>query len=281
MSKSCTDHFGITYPSESDMCRHYGINLTTYRKRIENGHTIEEALSKKRIKHKPYERTTNKEQVTDHLGNIYINQAAMCKHYGITNSNFCKRRNRGWTLKECLIGKPNTSACVDHLGNEYKNEQEMCRAYNVERTTFEYRKGKGYSLAECLMMKPYTQKRYIITDHKGNTFLNQKEMCKAYNIKETTFKERKAKGFTMKECLELSTKEMIIKTRHRKTITDHNGNKFIGVNEMCKHYNININTYHFRLQSGWSLKETLTIPRNTIRHKKGWKNNDNNKYKNN
>ena len=36
MSKSCTDHFGITYPSESDMCRHYGINLTTYRKRIEN-----------------------------------------------------------------------------------------------------------------------------------------------------------------------------------------------------------------------------------------------------
>lgn len=45
---------------------------------------------------------------------------------------------------------------------------------------------------------------------------------------------------------------------HVKECTDHLGNKFSTVREMCDFYDIGESTYRWRLKKGWSLEQTLT-----------------------
>ena len=40
----CKDHLGNEFPSMSAMCKHYGVNIDTFKGRIENNSSIEEAL---------------------------------------------------------------------------------------------------------------------------------------------------------------------------------------------------------------------------------------------
>ena len=41
---SVYDHLGNEYKSKAEMCRSYGINVTTYDGRIERGYTVAQAL---------------------------------------------------------------------------------------------------------------------------------------------------------------------------------------------------------------------------------------------
>ncbi len=43
-----------------------------------------------------------------------------------------------------------------------------------------------------------------------------------------------------------------------KSYTDHLGNKFNSISEMCEYWNINKDTYRHRIQYGWSLENALT-----------------------
>jgi hypothetical protein len=50
-----------------------------------------------------------------------------------------------------------------------------------------------------------------------------------------------------------------------KGVVDHLGNKWETINETIEHYGIPPRTYRHRVESGWSLKDILTIP-----VRKGW-----------
>ncbi len=41
----CTDHNGQTYKSRTKMCEHYGVDRKLFEYRINNGYTLEEALT--------------------------------------------------------------------------------------------------------------------------------------------------------------------------------------------------------------------------------------------
>ena len=84
-----------------------------------------------------------------------------------------------------------------------------------------------------------------VTDHKGNKFKSQREMCKAYDIDYYTFKARIRTGWTLKDALE------------GKYVTDHKGNKFKSREEMCKAYGISYGTFKSRMRLGWTLKDAL------------------------
>lgn len=43
-------------------------------------------------------------------------------------------------------------------------------------------------------------------------------------------------------------------------VTDHLGNVYSSKTEMCKKYGIELNTYSWRIASGWNLKDALTKP---------------------
>ena len=45
-------------------------------------------------------------KVWNHLGNEYPCENRMAEHYGLTGVAYRKRRKYGWTLEECLAGRP-------------------------------------------------------------------------------------------------------------------------------------------------------------------------------
>ena len=102
------DHLGNIYKNKTEMCKAYGIPITTYRSRLANSWTLEEALTtplkwRQKKEHSPRKGTSWKGiPCVDHLGNSYNSYTEMCKAYGISNVLFAKRKSRGFTLEQCL-----------------------------------------------------------------------------------------------------------------------------------------------------------------------------------
>lgn len=101
----------------------------------------------------------------------------------------------------------------------------------------------------------------IITDHLGNVFKSESEMCKYWNIKYSAYHNRKRKGVTLEEALTTPVLEQT-------TCIDHLGNVFKSDYERADFYGINRTTVNSRLKRGMSLEEALTYPcKNSKREK--------------
>ena len=86
--------------SQREMCRAYGIDRATYRKRKTKGLTIEKCLTT------PVKKM--EKEATDHVGNKYTSIKEMCTHYGIKYYTYLKRINKGLSTEEALtkpVGK--------------------------------------------------------------------------------------------------------------------------------------------------------------------------------
>lgn len=67
-------------------------------------------------------------------------------------------------------------------------------------------------------------------------------------------------------CLsEGKTIEEIVDAHESSFVTDHKGNKFTSVVDMCKYWGISKNAYYRRLSRGWSLERTLSSPIREVR----------------
>ncbi len=148
MNKINIDHLGNEYTSEIEMCAQYNINPATYRGRIRNGWTKEDALTKEArgIKRSP--------TYIDHLGNAYKDQKSMCKHYGIEPDLFVKRISNGMSLKDALTTpirkRIKAPILIDHLGNAFSTQTKMCEHYKIDINTFRKRILSGWTLKEAL-----------------------------------------------------------------------------------------------------------------------------------
>ena len=140
---------------------------------------------------------------TDHLGNTFPSQKAMCKHYHITKDSFNKRIKNNWTLKDALtvpIKKRNKS-CKDHLDNTFPNVTAMCKHYNITKDVFNSRTKKGWSLKDALTTPIKNKHKGSCRDHLGNEFPSKKAMCVHYNISYDIFKERIKNNTPIEEAL--------------------------------------------------------------------------------
>ena len=95
-------------------------------------------------------------KVYDHKGNEFSNQKEMLRHYGISQSHFSWRKNKGFSLEQCLAPTKQKrivkkiGITYDHEGNEFSNQKEMLKHYGISQSQFFRRKKKGFSLEECL-----------------------------------------------------------------------------------------------------------------------------------
>lgn len=101
--------------------------------------------------------------------------------------------------------------------------------------------------------KIYNNPRHIITDHMGNTFSSKKELCEAYGINYNTYISRERYGWPQKKIFEGK-----VCNKSSNAITDHLGNQFASITEMCKYHNIGYYTYEQRIRRGRTLEEALT-----------------------
>lgn len=193
----------------------------------------------------------------DHLGNRYNSIEAMCRAYGTNGTTFNRRIKRKMSVEEALTMervKGRKKECIDHLGNRYKTVKDMVSAYGITTDTFYRRIKIGKTLEEALT----TSKRNVCTDHLGNQYENKIVMCETYGVNVITFSTRIKKGKTLKEAL--------ITNRHNRTWSrnpikvDHLGNRYNSFGNMCDYYNISSSTVYRRLEKGFTLEDTLTLP---------------------
>lgn len=92
------------------------------------------------------------------------------------------------------------------------------------------------------------------TDHLGNKYKSQEEMCKHYNIKPCTYLRRIERGATKEEAL---TKKI---NQYKKPYIVK-GVEYQSKSEMLEAYNINNCTYDRRIKEGKSVEQALSCER--------------------
>lgn len=144
------DHLGGEFASISEMCRHWGIGLSTYRERRKRGWDIERSLTEKQT-------VINTDAIpcTDHLGNPYPSKNAMCAAYGTTRYCYESRLDRGWTQAQALTGKNvvNAKPCADHAGRTFPATSYMALYLGFPKYAFHGRKQDPEKLIPSLAAK--------------------------------------------------------------------------------------------------------------------------------
>lgn len=164
-----------------------------------------------------------------------------------------------YVTRECVICK-NSQKHHDEDGNSFSSIADLCKAHGISRTSYYNNLNKGKTGKDA-----YTKTKGINSkmgkaskeceDHLGNHFGSVKEMCAFYNINPSTFHVRIFNGFTLKEAL-TSSKNCQRKI-DEESRTDHLGNIFNSIADMCRHYKLKYSTYISRRRNGWTKERAL------------------------
>ncbi len=193
--------------------------------------------------------------VQDHNGKQYDSIKDMCEAYGISQSLFSHRRERGFSLKECLMGRIKAQ---DYKGTEFPSIKEMCQHYGISVSLYKTRIQKGIT-GEDLFKKGRLEPapKDNIVDHKGNKYSSILKMCNAYGINRSTYLQRIERGLSVEDALTLPAAK---RKRGERCVKDHKGIIYATKKEMCDAYDIKYITLMNRLRYGWSLEDALTFP---------------------
>ncbi len=95
-----TDPFGMTFKSEKEACEYYKVKYDTYKRRLDEGKSVEYALTGKDGQADKIRRA--KEARTDHEGTLYDSVQSMCKAWHIEYFLYQWRLDHGWDKKRAL-----------------------------------------------------------------------------------------------------------------------------------------------------------------------------------
>lgn len=150
--------------------------------------------------------------------------------------------------------------CIDLQGRMFATYHALCIANDFDYKLFLYRRRAGWSIKKILSTPKIASQGAV--DHLGNKFKSIAEMCAFYNVSQSVYSHRLKKGHTLKDALTLKPKPV----KPRPTV-DHEGRKFMNVEEMCNFYCLSVTTFLRRVHLGWSLEKALTTPPNTVKKK--------------
>ena len=133
------DHEGHRYLSKLRMCKHYGISLKEFKKRIELNWTLRKAL------------TTPEGEVVDHLGTKFSDVESMCKAWGTDKIRLETGLKEGKSMKEMLTNGNNK--VVDKDGVIYKDMKEFFEVHGKPYLLYGSWSRAGLSLEEMAIRK--------------------------------------------------------------------------------------------------------------------------------
>lgn len=240
------DHLGNIFETKTAMCQYYGVDRTTYDKRIKNGLNVEQALKACRLPKKG-------QKSVDHLGNIFETKTDMCNHYHIDHTTFNKRIKNGWSLKDALTTPLRKHVVFDHNGITYDSTASMCEAYHITESLYSFRKDCGYSLEQRLCGK----REGCIVDDKGYEYDTIEEMCNDKGVNASTFRTRQRRGASLRECLygigvdDEDTDIAILNKIFSMS--------FSSIRNACHHNNMAAHVYRNRRKKGYTIEESIGI----------------------
>ena len=159
----------------------------------------------------------------------------------------------------------------DHNGVEYESFSAMCKAYGLPNTTVKNRLARNWSLEEALTIPNEStgrKKNYAKEweDHLGNKYNSVREMCENYGISEKVFWSRKRLlKWPLKKILTTPLKDI---PETSIEITDHLGNTFRSISDLCRYHKIGLSTFRERRKLGWSIEKALTTPKKNVSMKR-------------
>ena len=192
---------GIEFKSVNALCRYYNIPRSTFKLRLKQGHTPEEA-----IKIKPQEtKGFNKKDTScvDPWGNKFKSQNAMYKHYGTTKDIAEGRFEHGWTLEQILLNPEKIDPhkpCIGPDGKEYAGFKIMAEAFGLTESTLRGRLKQGYTLEEAILN---WDEHRLCHDHLGNTFASMTDMYLYWNTNVSSVNARKKHHSDLKDVLDV------------------------------------------------------------------------------
>lgn len=117
----------------------------------------------------------------------------MCEAYNVSQTAFCKRIERGWSLKDALSrGK----VLYSKDGVDYYTQNEIYKAFNIHPNTLRKKLKQGYTYEEII-----NRVTFRVSDHLGNRYRTTKDMCDKYGVNVSTYRARVRKGKSVKEAL--------------------------------------------------------------------------------
>lgn len=158
--------------------------------------------------------------ITDHEGNRFQTEEEMCQHWGISCNTYKGRRSTGWDMKSALtvpVQAKERGACVDFLGNRFASKMEMLDAWGVPQTLYH---GRLYS--------KWQLERILITPSANRVV--DVSLVPDSRIKLSVGKDG---------------------------ITDHFGNKYSSVVELCNFYGVAPAVYAGRICRGVEQRQAL------------------------
>lgn len=140
-----TDNDGNKYTNASELCKAKGININTFRYRMRQGDSVDEAIQDK-----------EKNSYLDHLGNEFETKSKMCECYNISVNTLNNRLKSGWTLKNALtkgIRSNKIKEICQRYG--YENLSDMCKHFKVDYKLVNKRVNGGWELIPALISPAY------------------------------------------------------------------------------------------------------------------------------
>lgn len=200
----------------------------------------------------------------------------MCRHYGVTVSEYDGRIKSGKSVEEALKAKEKIK---DHLGNVYASKDRMLMHYGITVDAYNKRLKNGWTLEKALTIPLRKRKCIPREDHLGNRYESLHEMLCHYNITRSAYEKRMEYGWSLEDIL---TKPLSGSTAERKEsnggvynnsagkVTDHLGREYATIDTMCKAYHILRQTYLARIDRGYSIEEALTTPARHLSNRRGY-----------
>lgn len=137
-SKKCTDHLGNVFKSKKEKYEFWGINPIAGMAREKFMDSTEEILTT------PYVAIKSNKEFTDHLGNIFKDEATMYESWGIPHNVALKRKYAKWPLEKILT-TPIRKIFVDPITGSADEAKNIAEKYGITYQTYYSRLTKGYS----------------------------------------------------------------------------------------------------------------------------------------
>ena len=207
---------------------------------------------------------------TDHKGNEYPSMKDMLAAYRVPRSTYGNRLARGWTQEQALETPTEGTApkvnhrkpVQDHTGKWYGSVREMAERWGITEKVYWSRKRLLEWPLEKILTTPVQDRSAAnaipVEDHLGNEFGSISEMCRAWKIGLSTYRERRKRGWGVGQSL--TGKGTMPNDTAPQECTDHLGNAYPSLNAMCRHYGVTRYCYQSRLDLGWTKERALTEP---------------------
>lgn len=136
---------------------------------------------------------------------VYYSFKELSEGVNIPQDTLRKRIANGMSVEEAVEAPRNqvvkNREVITYKGRTYKMWTEFYEEnplFKRTRTSIQKRRQRGMSVEEAL--EDYAKKHFV-TDHKGNVFHNNKEMCSKYGLKPSTVRYRLKMGWSLEKAL--------------------------------------------------------------------------------